>query len=108
MIFYEPAREGGAKAAIGAAIVREAALDVPTALHRKFASRGVYTAEDVTRHARRSDGKALAIHFELFEPFERPIGLDEIRSILGNRTSIQGLTPVPRDKFEQLRARGVS
>jgi hypothetical protein len=57
VIFYEPAREGGAKAAIGAAIVREAVLDVPTALHRKFASRGVYTAEDVRQHARRRTGR---------------------------------------------------
>ena len=106
VIFYEPAKGGGSRSAIGCAVIREAVVDSPDVLFGRFSERGVYCLADIRRHAAR--GRAMAIHFEMFEPFGRPVTLDEIREILGNGTNIQGLTGITRDQFERLRLRGLS
>ncbi|HSN99646.1 MAG TPA: DUF4365 domain-containing protein [Candidatus Nanopelagicales bacterium] len=107
VLFYETKRNNGRGAIIGAAVIREARRDTPEALYGRFSDRGVYTLEDIRHHAHKRDGTALAIHFELFEPFSRLIPLDRVREALGNAATIQGLTPIPREPFEQLREEGL-
>ena len=51
---------------------------------------------------------ALSIKFGLFEPFAHRIHLDRIRAILGHQTNVQGLTPITRDAFEQIRDEGLA
>jgi hypothetical protein len=106
VIFYETKKKGGRGVAIGGAIVREVNIAPPAQLHGRFAKRGVYTLADVQRHER--DGKVMAIYFELFEEFLTQVNLQRIRTIRGDKTNIQGLTPVRRDHFEQIRDEGVS
>lgn len=108
VLFYETKKNNGRGAIIGAAVIREVCRDTPEALYRRFSDRGVYTLEDIRHHAHKRDGTALAIHFELFEPFTRLILLDRIREVLGNAATNQGLTPIPREAFEQLREEGLS
>jgi hypothetical protein len=106
VVFYEPASRGGSGSAIGCAVIRETVIDAPENLFARFSDLGVYRLDDVRQHSLR--GRAMAIHFELFEPFERPVSLAEIRKILNNRTNIQGLTKITRDQFERVRERGLS
>ncbi len=106
VLFYEPKRDGGSQSAIGSAIVRETMLDTPEVLFGRFSDQGVYGIDDIRAHV--SSGTAMAIHFELFEPFKRPITLAQIRKILQNHTNIQGLTKIARDQFERIRGLGLS
>ncbi|MGA2451706.1 MAG: GNAT family N-acetyltransferase [Polyangiaceae bacterium] len=106
VIFYEPAEAGGSKSAVGSAIVRRIVTDTPVRLFAEFSDRGVYTENDIRKHTR--NGIAVAIHFELFEPFARRVPLAEIRQELGSKANMQGLTKITRDQFERVRARGLS
>ena len=91
---------------IGAAVVLEVMIDTPKNIHKRFESLGVYQLADVERH-QNGRGRAMAIRFGLFEPFARPVPLDRIRDILRQRTNVQGLTPISRDGFEQIRSEGL-
>lgn len=107
VIFYEPKRGGGRGAAIGAAVVLEVVIGTPQHLHHRFSSRGIYQLAEIEQHANAKD-HAMAIRFGLFEPFAQPVILDRIRTILAQRTNVQGLTPILCDKFEQIRSEGLS
>jgi hypothetical protein len=107
VIFYEPKKDGGRGAAIGAALVLEQRIDKPKALYSRFAKLGIYRLEDVAQHANAA-GDALAIRFGLFEPFEKPVTLARIRDILRKATNVQGLTPIDRDSFEVIRSEGLA
>lgn len=106
VVFYEPKKEGGRGVAVGAAIALEVVIGSAAVLHARFANLGIYTLADVQRHAK-ARGKAMAIRFGLFEPFEKPVTLARIRAILGNATNVQGLTPIGRDAFETVRSEGL-
>jgi ribosomal protein S18 acetylase RimI-like enzyme len=107
VVFYETKSGGGKGAAIGAAIVQEVAIDQPSRLYERFARLGIYRLPDVTSHAN-ARGEAMAIKFSLFEPFRHAVTLKEIINHLGHKTTIQGLTPVPREAFEAIRTSGLS
>jgi predicted transcriptional regulator len=106
IVFYEPRLGGGRGAAIGAAVVREVRIQPPDALYRRFRGLGVYRKADVQRHAKA--GKAMAIHFDLYESFIRPVPLERIRAVMGTSTRMQGLTPLGREAFERIRAEGLA
>jgi ribosomal protein S18 acetylase RimI-like enzyme len=105
VIFYEAKAGGGRGAAIGSAVVLATAIETPSDLHARFGQIGVYTLADIAGHAK--TGKAMAIHFGLFEPFSKAVTLARIRAILGNGTNVQGLTPIGRDPFEKIRSEGI-
>ena len=104
--FYEPKKDGGRGAAIGAAVVFEVRIASPEQLHSRFAPMGVYESDDILRHTN-AKGDAMAIHFGLFEPFEKPVTLERIRAILRKATNVQGLTPIGREPFETIRREGL-
>ena len=107
VIFYETKSGGGRGAAIGAAVVLEVKIDTPPQLYQDFSILGVYQLSDVERHEN-AQGKAMAIRFGLFEPFDRPVALSRIQSLLAQGKLIpQGLTPVSRDGFELVRSEGL-
>jgi hypothetical protein len=107
VLFYETKSGGGRGAAIGAAIVQEVAIDQPSRLYERFAKLGIYRLPDVTSHAN-ARGEAMAIKFSLFEPFSHVVALTEIIDHLGHKTTVQGLTPIPREVFESIRTSGLS
>lgn len=106
VIFYETKRGSGRGAAIGGAIVRKVVIDAPEKLHEAFSERGVYSVEDIRKHA--AKGKAMAIHFEMFEPFKRPVPLKRMQKILTKQLIPQAITQIVRNKFEQIRREGLS
>ena len=106
VVFYEPKKEGGRGAGIGAAIVLEARIEPPKALYGRFESLGIYDLADIAPH-KNAKGDAMAIRFGLFEPFHEAVTLARIRAILGNKTTVQGLTPIGRDAFERIRSEGI-
>ena len=107
VLFYEPKAGGGRGAAIGAAVVQEVVIDSSSALFDRFSNLGVYKLHDIQAHENRH-GQAMAIKFSLFESFPRPVALAEIRGHLGHTTNVQGLTPIERDAFENIRTQGLS
>jgi ribosomal protein S18 acetylase RimI-like enzyme len=105
--FYEPQKGGGRGAAIGAAVVLDAEINTPQALHHRFSDLGIYELANVQAHADRR-GRAMALRFGLFEPFRQAVPLARIRAILGQPNNVQGLTPIPRDAFERIRTEGIA
>jgi ribosomal protein S18 acetylase RimI-like enzyme len=107
VVFYEPRKGGGRGAAIGAAVVLDAEISTPQHLYDRFSDRGIYTLANVQEHIDKQ-GRVMALQFGLFEPFRQPVLLARIRAILGQPTNVQGLTPIRRDAFEQIRAEGLA
>jgi predicted transcriptional regulator len=104
VLFYETMSGGGLAAAFGTAIVRQCIIDDPKLLWRQYHSRGVFKLSDIKEHTR--DDKAMAIHFDLYEPFPAPVPLDRIRVILNNGIIFQSLTSLTRDNFQKINAEG--
>ncbi len=107
VLFYETKTGGGRGAVIGAAVVQEVLIDTPSALFARFSVLGIYGLADIEGHTN-AHGRAMAIKFSLFESFSRPVALREIHGHLGHKTTVQGLTPIVRDAFENIRLQGLS
>jgi ribosomal protein S18 acetylase RimI-like enzyme len=104
VVFYETRTGGGRGAAIGSAIVQEVMIDTSPVLFGRYSDIGIYTLADVVGHEN-SRGHSMAIKFALFEPFVNPVSLRNIRQCIGHGTTVQGLTPIPRDAFQQILSR---
>jgi hypothetical protein len=107
VLFYETKTGGGIGSAIGAAVVQEVIIDEPTKLFARFSDLGIYELSDIQHHQNAS-GKSMVIKFSLFESFLNPVPLATMRSLLGNKTTFQGLTPISRDGFDAIRSAGLA
>jgi len=70
--------------AVGAARVENWYLDEPKNLYNQLDDMSRFDPEDVKEHAAGSGpraGKVLAIRFQWYRPFSRPVALEEIRSL---------------------------
>jgi hypothetical protein len=85
---------------------RRLMIDTPPVLFGRYSDLGIYTLADVVGHEN-SRGHSMAIKFALFEPFVNPVSLRNIRQCIGHGTTVQGLTPIPRDAFQQILSRSV-
>lgn len=106
-IFYETKTRGGSGTALGASVIQEVMTELPATLFSRYSNLGIYTLPEIQGHVNTS-GKAMAIKFSLFEPFNRRLPLKRIRQILGNQATMQGLTPIKREAFEAIRSEGLS
>lgn len=88
-------------------IVQEVAIDAPASLFKRFSDLGIYKLSDIEGH-KNSQGRAMAIKFSIFEPFSHPVLLKDIRQYSGQNTTLQGLTPISRDAFENIRSQGLA
>jgi len=104
VIFYETLSKGGRGVALGCALVKEVVIDSPETLFERFEKHGIYQLEDIRKHTLKS--LAMAIHFDLFEPFGHEVELHDIQKILKKQTKIQGLTPISRNAYEEICAKG--
>jgi ribosomal protein S18 acetylase RimI-like enzyme/predicted transcriptional regulator len=104
VLFYETKRNGRAGEAFGTAVVRDCKIDAPEALWKEYRKRGVFKLRDIRQHSR--DGKAMAIHFDFFEPFSRAVPLDRIRTILKRNAVFQSLTALSRHEFQNIISEG--
>lgn len=107
VVFYETKTGGGKGAVRGSAVVQETVIDVPSALFQRFSQFGIYKLEDIEGH-RNSAGKAMAIKFSLFEPFQNMVPLKDVQRYAGNQATMQGLTPISHQVFECVRTQGLT
>jgi len=106
VLFYETKTGGGRGAVIGAAVVQQVLISIPSALFAQFANLGVYALADIQRHAN-SAGVAMAIKFSLFEPFPKVVPLKDVRTYTKSKTTVQGLTRLSSESFERIRSQGI-
>jgi hypothetical protein len=107
VLFYETKTGGGLGGAIGAAVIQEVVIDEPTKLFTRFSDLGIYKLVNIRLH-QNSSGNAMAIKFSLFESFLHAVPLKTMHSLLGKKTTFQGLTPISRDGFEAIRSAGLA
>jgi hypothetical protein len=104
VVFYETLSKGGRGVALGCALVKEVMIDTPEKLFERFEKHGIYQLDDIRKHTLKS--LAMAIHFDLFEPFCNKVDLKSIQEILKKQIKIQGLTPISRNAYEEICAKG--
>lgn len=96
-------------ALIGEARIFEAVVDEPEELFLRFGGLGIYELANIRPHVQQrgtNAGKALALRFGLYAPFEQPVSRKRMFELLGRRLVPQGLTPVDFKEFEELRRTG--
>ncbi len=100
VLFYETKLGGGFGGAFGTAVVRQCKIDKPELLWKQYRSRGVFKLSEIKKHTR--DGKAMAIHFDLYEPFSVRVPVGRIKGILNKKIIFQSLTSLTRDDFQRI------
>jgi len=96
-------------AVIGEARIYEWVLDTPEELLIRFGDLGIYGLTDIRKHVRRRGpdaGKALALRFGHYLPFESPVDRDTMVETLGRRLIPQGVAAISFEEFEALQRKG--
>jgi hypothetical protein len=94
---------------VGEGRIVEAVIDVPEELFARFGGMGVYGIKEIRQHIRRNGpnaGRAMALQFSLYVPFERTITRGELWAEVGRKLQLQTITPIPGEEFERLRRMG--
>jgi hypothetical protein len=94
---------------VGEGRIVEAVIDVPEELFARFGGMGVYGMKEIRQHIRRNGpnaGKAMALRFSLYVPFEGTITRSQLWAEVGRKLQIQTLTPISGEEFERLRRMG--
>ena len=103
IFFYETARGTGRSRLIGEGKVTGHFVETPQDLFARYRNLGVYTLEQMEHTAGKSgpnEGKVLAISFDWYQQFDRPLTLDHMREVL---PTFNGRSARQID-FEQARA----
>jgi len=98
------------KAVAGFARILECRVAPPDDLFAEFGDIGILGLNAIREHARspgdgRYAGKAMALRFAWWVPFERPVGLDELRSEFA-MSHPQTITSVPYTTYGQILKKG--
>lgn len=107
IVFYVSAP---VSALVGEARVLDYAVDTPDRLLRLYGDLGVYSQERIEAHVALTGdqrGRALGLHFGLYVPFHKPVGLHQMRTLTGRRNPHpQSLTLIGWDVYERIRNAG--
>ena len=94
---------------VGEGRIVEAVVDIPEELFARFGGMGVYGIKEIRQHIRQggpNTGKAMALRFALYVPFEEPIRRDRLWAEVGRKLQLQTITPIAGEEFESLRRIG--
>jgi len=106
ILFYVSAPVG---AVVGEARIYESAVDVPEELFAAYGGLGIYRLPQIRSHVMPRgprEGKALAMRFGMYVPFERTVPRSELDRIAGCRRVPQGLLAISFEEFEEIRRTG--
>ncbi len=99
------------QALVGQAVIMDSEIALPEDLFVRFGDLGVYKPSDIRKHVRGGgphDGKAMALRFAQYQPFDRPVQRAVMLSALGrNLSGPQGVTQVSFEDFEAVRRKGL-
>lgn len=97
------------KAVVGEARIYDSAVDVPEELFAAYGGLGIYRLPQIRSHVMRRgprEGKALAMRFGMYVPFETPVSSTTLQRIAGRRLVPQGLLAISFEEFEEIRRTG--
>jgi GNAT superfamily N-acetyltransferase len=106
ILFYVTAPVG---AVVGEARVYEATVDVPEELFATYGGLGIYKLPQIRQHVMPRGprvGKALAMRFGMYVPFEQIVPGSTLDRIAGRRRVPQGLLAISFEEFESIRRSG--
>lgn len=96
-------------AVVGEARIYESAVDVPEELFAIYGGLGIYRLPQIRTHVMPRgprQGKALAMRFGMYVPFEAVVPAAELERIAGRRRVPQGLLAISFEEFEEIRRTG--
>jgi N-acetylglutamate synthase-like GNAT family acetyltransferase len=96
-------------AVVGEARIYDSAVDVPEELFAAYGGLGIYRLPQIRSHVMRKgprQGKALAMRFGMYVPFETAVPAKELERIAGRRRVPQGLQAISFEEFEAIRRTG--
>jgi N-acetylglutamate synthase-like GNAT family acetyltransferase/predicted nucleic acid-binding protein len=96
-------------AVVGEARIYESAVDVPEELFAAYGGLGIYRLPQIRSHVMPRgprQGKALAMRFGMYVPFETVVSATELERIAGRRRIPQGLLAISFEEFETIRRTG--
>jgi len=99
----------GGTGLVGEARIIEAVVDTPEELFARFGGLGIYGIRQIRSHVQRRGvhlGKALALHFGLYVPFDEVVGRPAMHAALMRNLQAQTITPIAMHEFEELRRIG--
>ena len=82
LFFFETQRPGSESQMIGEAKLDEHSVDEPKELFARFGNLGVFTLDDLETTARSHRGRALALTFDWYREFERPLTRRQVQTII--------------------------
>jgi len=106
ILFYVTAPVG---AVVGEARVYEATVDVPEELFATYGGLGIYKLPQIRQHVISRgprSGRALAMRFGMYVPFEQTVPGPTLDRIAGRRRVPQGLLAISFEEFESIRRSG--
>lgn len=96
-------------AVVGEARIYESAVDVPEELFAAYGGLGIYRLPQIRSHVMPRgprEGKALAMRFGMYVPFEAVVATAALERIAGRRRVPQGLLAISVEEFEEIRRTG--
>jgi N-acetylglutamate synthase-like GNAT family acetyltransferase len=96
-------------AVVGEARIYESAVDVPEELFAAYGGLGIYRLPQIRSHVMPRgprQGKALAMRFGMYVPFEAVVSAAELERIADRRRVPQGLLAISFEEFEEIRRTG--
>ncbi len=96
-------------AVVGEARIYESAVDVPEELFAAYGGLGIYRLPQIRSHVMPRgprQGKALAMRFGMYVPFEAVVSAAELQRIANRRRVPQGLLAISFEEFEEIRRTG--
>lgn len=96
-------------AVVGEARIYESAVDAPEELFASYGGLGIYRLPQIRSHVMQRgprQGKALAMRFGMYVPFETVVPPAQLERIAGRRLVPQGLLAISFEEFEEIRRTG--
>lgn len=96
-------------AVVGEARIYDSIVDVPEELFAAFGGLGIYRLPQIRSHVMPRgprQGKALAMRFGMYVPFDAVVTADQLGRIAGRRRVPQGLLAISFEEFEEIRRTG--
>lgn len=101
ILFYVTSKKGGSRLA-GEALLAKWEVGEPMSLFAKYGNLGIYRLADVEAIARARGGKAVALKFDWFREYERPLDLALVRGFVPKFNPISAWE-VDYDTVKQIR-----